>query len=254
MTPAQHISWIRRPLAELATGFALLTRLPYIARHADFSRGAAAIWSYPLVGFGIALIAGMLGTFALAIGLAAPLAALVILLACIVTTGAMHEDGLADSIDGLWGGWDPARRLAIMRDSHIGSYGVIALALSLAARWAALSLMLEADLVFAPLIAAAVLSRGAMPVLMASQPHARRDGLSHAQGRASGERAALGLLFAVVLAVAAGGASALLPAAVMLLIWRQITTAKIGGQTGDTLGAAQQIIEITTLFAFCAAL
>ncbi len=54
-------------------------------------------------------------------------------------TGAMHEDGLADTVDGFWGGWTVQRRLEIMKDSHIGSYGVIALVLSLGLRWMALS-------------------------------------------------------------------------------------------------------------------
>lgn len=254
MVPKPDAPPAARLLTEAATALALLTRLPFVARRADFERGAAAVWAYPLAGLAAALIAGGLATLALALGLPAALAALASLAALVVTTGAMHEDGLADTADGFWGGWEPARRLEIMRDSHIGSYGVIALVLSLAARWAALTALFAAGAVFAPLIAAAMVSRAAMPAMMAFLPHARRDGLSHAQGRARGERAAVAGAIGLAAALLCGALGAALVAALAALMVMQIARAKINGHTGDTLGAVQQIGEIAVLMTLCAAL
>ena len=97
-----------------------------------------------------------------------------------ITTGAMHEDGLADTVDGLWGGWTRDRRLEIMKDSHIGTYGVLALIVSAGLRWSVLAGLLT--LGAGPVVAIAVLSRASMPALMAALPNARGDGLAHKVG------------------------------------------------------------------------
>ncbi len=73
------------------------------------------------------------------LGLGSGIVAAMVLAAQAMITGAMHEDGLADTADGLWGGWDKARRLEIMKDSHIGTYGVMALILTVLVRWSALA-------------------------------------------------------------------------------------------------------------------
>ncbi len=106
------------------------------------ARGALAAWAYPLVGVVVGGLGAVTGALALWLGLPAPLAAGLVLLAMIAVTGALHEDGLADTADGFWGGWDRARRLEIMKDSQIGSYGVIALILSLGLRWSALGVLI----------------------------------------------------------------------------------------------------------------
>ncbi|MFT7596440.1 MAG: adenosylcobinamide-GDP ribazoletransferase, partial [Paracoccaceae bacterium] len=130
-------------VSDVAVAFVLLTRLPLptLPDHA-FARQAHAAWAFPLVGLVVALLAGGMGWAALRLGLPASIAAGLVLGAQIMLTGAMHEDGLADTADGLWGGFNADRRLEIMKDSAIGTYGVLALILSLGLRWAALTLLL----------------------------------------------------------------------------------------------------------------
>ena len=165
-------------------------------------------------------------------------------------TGAMHEDGLADTADGFWGGWTVARRLEIMKDSHIGSYGVIALILSLGLRWMALTLLFEAGLALPALIAMGALSRAVMPGLLHALPFAREGGLSRSVGRVSFDTAVLGAALGAILALMALGLAALLlMMTVALSGWgvAALARGKIGGQTGDVLGAAQQVAEVAAL-------
>ncbi len=241
-------------LADIRAAFGLLTRLPV----ADVApRGAQAAWAYPLAGMAVGLIAGIAGLVAHWFGLPAALAALVALASQIVLTGAMHEDGLADTVDGLWGGWDRAQRLEIMKDSHIGTFGTLALMLSLSARWAALWLLFEIDntLALAALVAAGGLSRTVMPALMRALPNARGAGLSQNVGRPGwhvvGWGAALSLVIALVL-LGWSGIGAAICALLTTVTVGWIAQNKIGGQTGDILGAAQQAAEIAVLLSIIA--
>ncbi|PSL17121.1 adenosylcobinamide-GDP ribazoletransferase [Shimia abyssi] len=234
---------------DILTAIALLSRLPV---RADFTRGARAAWAYPLAGVAIAAIAAAPTAGALALGLAPSLAALIWLSASVVLCGAMHEDGLADCADGFWGGWEPARRLEIMKDSHIGAYGVIAMCLSLAARWGTLTLILSSQNWLWGLIAIALLSRATMPVLMSALPNARNTGLSQSQGRPQRATATLAAAVAVLCALVLTGLSGLwlaTLAGLTAVTCAAIARNKIGGQTGDVLGATQQITEVTLLFA-----
>ncbi len=232
---------------DLAAAFSLLTRLPLRASDAALSRGAMAAWAFPVTGMVIGALSAMFGSLTLAMGLPAPLAALTALATAIITTGAMHEDGLADAADGLWGGWTRERRLEIMKDSHIGSYGVIAVVLSLAARWSAITVLIISNP--AALIATATLSRAAMTGLMAALPNARPNGLSRSTGRPSPRSATIGiaLAFAVCLVTTNAPFTLLIIAALTTAGIAMIAKAKIGGQTGDILGATQQVTEIALL-------
>ncbi len=237
------------------TALALLSRLPVPAPDPD--RGANAAWAYPLVGLILGGLAGLAGLIFWSLGLPAPLTALISLATLIILTGAMHEDGLADSADGLWGGWDAENRLRIMRDSRVGSYGVIALGLSLMARWAALSLLFETGpgTAIAALLASAALSRAALPALMATLPHARNTGLSHSVGEVPMQSAYFAAGIAALAAFIFIGwrfIPALICAALITCATRAIARAKIGGQTGDILGATQQLVEIAVLFSLVA--
>ncbi|MTJ04064.1 MAG: adenosylcobinamide-GDP ribazoletransferase [Sediminimonas qiaohouensis] len=246
----------RRPApVDIGVALALLTRLPITLDRTRFSRTATAVWAYPLAGLIVAVLAGVVGGLAAWAGLPAPMAAGISLLCLIVLTGAMHEDGLADSADGFWGGWDETRRLEIMKDSHIGTYGVIALVLSLGARWGALGLLWQDGAAIGAMIAAAVLSRGAMPAVMAALPHARADGLSRSVGRPDGGMAALAAAVAVVITLFSLGFGTMLAAVLITgalafaVAW--VAAHKIGGQTGDILGACQQLCEIAVLWVLC---
>ena len=235
-------------LEDVPAALALLTRLPVPAPR---GRGAVGAWAYPLAGLAVGALAGGAGWAAL--GLGAELAAALALTVQVMVTGALHEDGLADCADGFWGGAEPARRLAIMKDSQVGSFGVLALVLSLIARWSALSALFATGAVLAPMIAAAVLSRAAMGGVMAALPNARRGGLAGSVGRPGAATAALGAALALGLATLAAGPFAAVTAgfaaAVLAALTAVIARSKIGGVTGDALGAVQQISEVAALAA-----
>jgi len=236
---------------DVAAAIGLLTRLP-VPVDADRAgaRGARAAWAYPIAGVLVALIAGVIGQLGLWIGLPSQVIAVLVLAALILPTGALHEDGLADSADGLWGGWTKERRLEIMKDSRIGAYGVIALVLSLMLRGAALNLLIHEGLMWPALLISAGSSRAAMVALMAWLPNARSNGLSQSVGRPSFHVAGIAV-----------GISALvtLVLAPFSLVWLVLlcslaavgcgllAKAKIGGQTGDILGATGQMVEMMAL-------
>jgi adenosylcobinamide-GDP ribazoletransferase len=233
-----------------ACALGLLTRLPVPVTTA--TRGARAAWAWPLAGAVLGGLAGLTGAAALSLGLPAPVAALLALGALVMLGGGLHEDGLADAADGLWGGWSPERRLEIMRDSRIGSYGVMALVLSLGLRAVALALIFEtgAGAAAAALIVAAMLSRAAMAGVMAALPPARADGLARDQGRPPAATVALAAALAIAAAALLAGATGLLAAAAAALVASgvaRLARARIGGQTGDILGMAQQLAEIAAL-------
>jgi adenosylcobinamide-GDP ribazoletransferase len=237
---------------DIALALSLLSRLPVEAfvsiAQTAWERQAKAVWAFPLVGLLVGTIAGLAGWLALIVGLPAPIAAGIALAVMIAITGAMHEDGLADCADGFWGGNSPVRRLEIMKDSHIGAYGTLALLLVTGLRWLGYGLIVGQGV--GPFIAIAALSRGFVPAVMVALPHARGDGLSHSVGRPSRETAAISAMIGLVIALFMLGWSAV-PAAVAAatagICVGTLARAKIGGQTGDVLGAVQQISEIAII-------
>ena len=234
---------------DVATALALLTRFPV---KAEFDRTAEASWAYPIAGTVLGTCAAVLTAVCLWLGVAPALAAGIYLAATIVLSGAMHEDGLADCADGFWGGWDQTRRLEIMKDSAIGAYGVIALVLSLITRWAAIWLLIEGGWWFFPLIVIETLSRSAMPAVMHALPNARNTGLSQSQGRPDRATAALAVAGASVLSLLLIGLTTvplLILGTAVVVAMAMLARAKIGGQTGDVLGATQQITALVLLIA-----
>ncbi|MCV2874956.1 adenosylcobinamide-GDP ribazoletransferase [Rhodobacteraceae bacterium XHP0102] len=241
-------------LGDIGVAFALLSRLPLPIKP-DYSRGAEAAWAYPIVGAVIGAIGMGLGGAALGIGLPLTVAGLIALGAMIMASGALHEDGLSDVADGFWGGWSVQDRLRIMKDSHVGVYGVVALILSLLLR-VSLIITLIAQTPLA-LIAIAALSRAPMVAMMRYMPNPRSDGLSQKVGQTSGLStgisAALGLALCVALIGPLEGLAVFLIAGIAAFFLAALAQAKIGGQTGDVLGASQQVSEIAALAA-CVAL
>jgi adenosylcobinamide-GDP ribazoletransferase len=237
---------LRDRAAELAAAFALLTRFPVQRLPLPAApRPADAVWAYPLVGAAVGAVGG--GIYWLASILSCPpaLAALWALAAMILATGALHEDGLADFADGLAGN-SRERRLAIMRDHHIGTYGIIALFLSLAIRATAIALIANSAAVLTALVAAGALSRSSAVLLMAALPPARADGLGALVGRPSANLAAVALGVAFVLSwlllfnLAPIVTSIAVAAAIAV---GAVASARLGGQTGDVLGAGVQLSE-----------
>lgn len=213
-------------------------------------RAALSAWAWPLAGLVPALIGWALGVGAVSVGLPPLFAACLALLGQIMVTGALHEDGLADVADGFWGGFDRDRRLEIMKDSRIGAYGVIALVLSLGLRASALAVLLTYPGALSALVVIGVSSRLPMVLLMAALPNARGAGLASQVGRPPARTAwmACGATALVVLILMPNA----LPALVICtglgaVVLAATAKAKIGGQTGDVLGASQQISEIIAL-------
>lgn len=229
------------------SAFALLTRLPLPDHRPE---GAASAWAWPLAGLVIGALAAATAGLALAFGAGAGPAAAAALAVQALLTGALHEDGLADTADGLMGGRTPERRLEIMKDSRIGSFGALALMLVTLATWSALAGLVATGAHWAALPAAAALSRAPMAAVMAALPPARPGGLSAGSGRPTpakaGAAAGLGLLAALLLCGwAALGAAAL--AAALSALLALAARSKIGGQTGDILGATQQLSFMAAL-------
>lgn len=242
----------------LGLAVAFLTRLPF-GRSGVPAPGALAksMGVFPLVGV---VIGGIGGAVYAVAHFALPAAAAAILAtgAIVLTTGALHEDGLADTADGFGGGADRARKLEIMRDSRIGTYGMVALALTLALRVAAMAEIGTSLAVVGALVAAHALSRAAIPLAMQALTPARPDGLGAGAGQPSGAQTGIAIVLALVVAglvLPPGAALAALAGAttgttlIVLLAQRQI-----GGFTGDVLGAVEQAAETLALLGAVAAL
>ena len=249
---------IARRLAEARLALMLLTRLPAGHLPEPAPDLAAARWAFPFVG----LLTGALGfavfSGARALGLSAELAAVLAFGALALLSGGLHLDGLADFADGF-GGRDRARRLEIMRDSRIGSYGVIALigvsAAQLLAMAQAAGQMAGQGAGLALFLLAGVLSRLAMLALLVALPPARADGMGRlAAGRGAGRVLGPGAALAGGLMLATGAAAlpVLAAGAVAAGAVSASARARLGGQTGDVLGAAQILSETVIWLAFAA--
>ncbi|WP_245155704.1 adenosylcobinamide-GDP ribazoletransferase [Paracoccus ravus] len=240
-----------------------LTRLP-VMRQAPPEPVplSVAAWAFPLVGIVVVPPAAAVIWLALWLGLGAPIAAILALGAMALVTGGLHEDGLADFADGC-GGSTRTRRLEIMRDSRIGSYGALTLGLVAALRIAALAALAghSAGLAALGLLAAAAWSRGLMALALAVMPAARPEGLGRAAGQASHRIALVAITLGAMLvlpAVSAAGSGSLgwlmvaSVGAAFAAIPAVMALSKLGGQTGDVLGAIQQSGETATLLALVA--
>ncbi len=233
----------------LATGF--LTRLPVPDVPYSDEAMARATRLYPVVGLAIgATLAGVL--WALSNLFPQPIAVLLTLAAGIRLTGALHEDGLADTGDGLGGGWTRAQALEIMRDSRIGTYGALALGLTLAIKATALAI-LPLGWAMAALVAGHALGRVAILRVIATLAYARPQGAGDFLDRTRTDPGsapwAVAALTGLLLALWVG----LWPAIVTLAAaWagmaamRRRTRIKLDGYTGDTLGATEQAVEALT--------
>lgn len=215
---------------------------------------AAAL--FPVVGAGIGTVAALSLLASFHIGLHPLACALVALIASAILTGGLHEDGLADFFDGIGGGRTPERRLEIMRDSHLGSFGALALVFGVGIRASILTGVFSPDTAALVVIAGATLSRAVLPGLMRWLPPARADGLAATAGSPEPAQIAVATLLAVVTALLTVGfwsaMSALAAAIVAAVIVGLVARRLVGGQTGDVLGAAQVIVEIAVLAAAAA--
>jgi adenosylcobinamide-GDP ribazoletransferase len=240
---------IRRELGAFFAALGYFTRLPvpvWVGYSAD---GLASAARYlPLIG----LLVGGAGALAFWLALHVwpqPVAVVLAMVTTIYLTGAFHEDGLSDTADALGGGWDKAKILAIMKDSRVGSYGVIAIVLALLGKFVLLA-SLPAEQVVAALLAGHAVSRFCAVSLMAAMDYARDDESSKARPVAA--RLGVGrLLFALpfaalpLLLLAPGQGLPAIILAALSTFWLAAKCRRwLGGYTGDCLGAVQQLAEI----------
>jgi len=247
---------LRRPpglFAGFLSATAFFTRLPVDPHAVGMWRLAESAWAFPFVGAGIGGIAGLALLMAQLIGLGTWPAALISVVASIALTGALHEDGFADTADGFLGGRDREERLAILRDSRHGTYGVLALILSMLLRVAALTEIADPLRAGLALIAAHAASRAALPITMWGLMPARPDGLGATAGTPRPRDAIAAALIGGVIALAALGLErgivALCLAGASVFAMAALARRRIGGYTGDVLGAFQQMGEIVILIA-----
>lgn len=246
---AQH-----RTVAELATAFGLLTRLPIGWLRAGTPPGTAqCVWAWPVVGMAAGALGGVVFAAAAALGMPPFLAALWSLAALVLVTGGLHEDGLADTADGFGGGFTRDRKLAILRDSRIGSYGALALILSLGLRAAAIAAIATPGAVLAALVVAGALGRASMIGPLLALSPARPDGMSASLGRVPPARAgagfAIALLAALLFAAPHGSGPAIGLAIAGAAGMAFLAQRQIGGHTGDVLGATEIVVECLVLSA-----
>lgn len=244
------MGFIGREIGHFFVGVMFLTRLPVpVGLRQVEGRLARSAQYFPLIGVLVGIITG--GVFLLAAQvLPSYLAAGLAVVSGLLVTGALHEDGLADCADGLWGGATRERALEIMRDSRLGTFGGCALFASLGLRTMAL-FQFGPEQGFVALIVAHCVSRAMIPPVLVSGRYARTRGLASSvsegvtlRGAAFAVLSALAISFiAGPVAALAAFAAAVVAAGIMLSILIQ----KLGGYTGDGLGAVQQCAEIAIL-------
>ncbi|GHA62411.1 adenosylcobinamide-GDP ribazoletransferase [Amylibacter ulvae] len=230
----------------------LLTRLPVPVNHERAGqRGADAAWAFPLVGVVLGLFAGVVAYCLSAIGLPSGMPELCALATLAILTGGLHEDGLADCADGFWGAMDAERRLEIMKDSRIGAYGTLALIFTVLLTWLGL-LEIGTERFILVLIGISALSRLPMVLAMYSLPNARQTGMAARAGTPSRLSVAIATTLCVAISVTIFGWLGL-PILVFVILATLplfiMALRKLGGQTGDVLGASQQIGMIAAIVA-----
>ena len=252
----------RALLSELCAALAFLTRVPISAlgevanRPLDGRRGARL---FPVVGAAIGAAGGLVLVMLASLGVPPLVAAGVAVATTIGLTGALHEDGLADTADGFGGGVTAQRKLEIMKDSRIGTFGALAVGVSVLLRVTALGSLVAAGGLHAVAawIAAEAASRGAMVKLWHDLPSARPDGMADRAGQPDDQATLVALIASVVIVALAiiptfGTWAALTGTAFIVaagFTCARLFLNQIGGHTGDTLGTGQQCTAIAFLIA-----
>tara|TARA_Y100001978_G_scaffold70122_1_gene62976 strand:+ start:160 stop:951 length:792 start_codon:yes stop_codon:yes gene_type:complete len=213
-----------------------------------------ACWCFPLIGAGIGLVGGTFLYLLLVIQIPVAISAVITICFIMVLTGALHEDGLADTVDGLGGGEDKKSKIEKMRDSRIGSYGVLAiLLLTLIKLNAIISLATGKpyEIAILSIICAHSLSRFSIIIIPYFSIPASNEGLARYAGKPAA-RGIIGsfLLTSILILILLPFDQAILSAVLAILVAGAVgllANFQIKGYTGDILGAAQQVSEVTVL-------
>ncbi len=238
-------------LSPLLLAFSFLTRLPVLREKAYQQRdfGASFGW-FPLVGAVVGGIAAAAGYGLVSAGSDPRIAAFAALLLLVLLTGALHLDGLADTADGLMSGKEPARALAIMKEPHTGPFGYTAIFLVLIGKFAALSVLFGEGR-FAVAAAALAAARWAMvaAAYRARYPRTQGTGAAFIGHLTPLTLAAATAVMAAFAPLAGVGTMALFAAAALFiaLALRAYAARRIGGVTGDILGAVNEVAETALL-------
>ncbi len=239
----------------MALGF--LTRLPL---KIDWDSGdlARAFRAFPIAGAVIGGLGGVAYWVAILMNLPPLIAAFIAVGGLILLTGGLHEDGLADLADGFGGGVKKEDKLRIMKDSAIGSYGVLALIVGVGLRIVCIAEASDPKIVVGLMIGTGALSRATMPIVMSYLEPAKKDGLAVSAGRPTQSTGwiagGLGIALALLFIGSPLGVAALFGAFVGAIAIAAVAVRQIGGYTGDVLGSVQQIAEIGILLVVVMAL
>jgi adenosylcobinamide-GDP ribazoletransferase len=249
---ASYLALLTRLMRDVRIAVSLLTRLPVgPSTAAGAGDVARAGWAFPIAGALIGMVAAAVYWLADRAHIPPISASVLALAASVLLTGAIHEDGLADTADGLGGGRTREKKLEIMRDSRIGTFGACALGLSLLLRWSALAALEDTRTVAIALIVAHAGARAVLPAFMSLVAPARIDGLSSAAGQPPPGSAAIALGLGLIALSIGFGLGAMLTGVVALvaigLLLAVLARRQIGGQTGDVLGALEQAAEAALL-------
>lgn len=243
--------------ADIAISIAFFTRLPLPYFDVPGRKLGDAIWAAPLAGLAVALIAWLVVVIAGFFNVPAAVAAALALATAMLVTGCLHEDGLSDVADGFGGGKTVEEKLEIMHDSRLGTYGAAALLMSALIRWSCLLTLVQRDAALFGLVAAHVGSRAVFARLIHDTPLASQTGLAATVGPVTEQAAWLSIAIGVAGLLFLGGfgaIAAIIVATSAVIAMRQLGMRQIGGITGDTLGAAQQVAEIAILVVAAATL
>ena len=238
---------LSRRLAEFKLAFLLFTRFP-VGRVADpVPAMGASSWAWPLAGLAVCVPASLAYLLLYAAGLGPQVAALGLVAVLALCSGAMHEDGLADMADGFGGGHSTRQKLDIMRDSRIGSYGVLALIFAVAIHVSLIARLDDPALVIPAAIGLSMASRGCLPLWLRWMPPARTDGLGRTVKSVSLGNAFVAATIGFAGLASVGFLPAILAFCAVLACGAGVSVLalkQIGGQTGDVMGALQKLSEI----------
>jgi len=243
---------MNRPLRLFRLAVSSLTVIPIRFRPGEVSETdlAASRHALPAVGLAIGLVLAALSLALDRLAAPGPVAAVIVVAALAILSGGLHLDGLADTFDGLFLAGDRSRRLAAMRDPHVGSFGVCALVLTLLGKFAALE-SLQGRTRAVAIFGACAVGRALILLPAGLAPYARPDGTGRVViGSASPADAHLALALVLLFAVGSCGTPGLIAGLATLgLAWglTNLANRRLGGVTGDILGAMVELGEVVFL-------
>ncbi len=238
---------IMQAIRGLVTAFRTLTILPLPGRDTD--RFSTALYWFPAAGLFIGSVQ-VCCAFAVAMSGWHELAGLAMIISGVMLTRGLHADGLADLADGFWGGKTKESTLRIMKDPNVGSFGALALILLMLVKWVAVLKLVELQ-AYAPLVSGVLLARWSQVMLASTMPYARSEG-GTAQTFVTGAGvphllvttiASISMLWLILYAKPELIVVALSAALASTVCTGYLSYRKIGGVTGDVLGAASEFCE-----------